>query len=111
MTAMDRNHVFGPPPPIYPCKVKAVRVDGAIVTGDDAKALPAVMTFDIVVSTLDGPREIENTRSYWPAVDETVDVNGDAMIGATGWVWYIPDERRLIPMIFLPPDSIDCGDL
>lgn len=111
MTDPFARNVFGDPPPCYPCRVKAVRVNGTIVTGNAAKALASAMTFDLEVSTLDGVRVIENTPSYYPVDDPTVDRNGSNMIGARGWIWYIPEERALVPMIYMPPDSIDCADI
>lgn len=106
-----RGDVFGPPPPIYPCKVVGVRVGGTLVTGDDAKAPPDQMGFDIEINTTDGIKTLTNAKSHWPPVDPGVDVNGEAVMNSIGWVWYIPTQDRILPFIYMPPDSIDCDKL
>jgi hypothetical protein len=110
MQAHVVDEPFGPPPPLYPCTVKAVRVNGSIVTGDAAKALPSVITLDILVNTLDGVREFQGVANGLIA-DPTVDVNGSILIGAKGWLFYIPEEQAIVPLIYIPPDSIECTKL
>jgi hypothetical protein len=107
----DRGEVFGPPPPMYPCTIMAVRVDGDPAVGDAAKVTPDRISFDIEIETVNGPRQYLAVKSAFPAADPTLDINGPALIGKSAVVWYFPTRQRLVLYAFLPPDSIECAKL